>query len=661
MAKAKNRKHRDWSRIRVSLLWVLFILIWLGLWAKAFQVQILEGRNLASMANRQYWSQDSAYGQRGEIVDRQGRLLAKSLTVQSVFARPQEVEDPAQSAGVLARILDLPEPVVREDLKQDSSFVWIARQIKDMQAFQIQAEGLPGIYLTEERRRFYPQGGLAGQLLGVAGLDNQGLEGLELYFDNYLSGEKKEYMLQRDAAGNLLYAPGQFEADVSGRQLRLTLDSRLQYAAERALAAAVQKHEANSGMSLVVKVQSGEILAWANYPFFNPNNYRSSSPKQRNNRVALKEFEPGSTLKPFLVAAALQEQTCSLNSIFFCEQGKWTRNGFEFNDVKDYGWMPVSKILRYSSNIGAGKLGLELGAQKYYYYLDKLGLGKKTGLPLPSESKGILRPPFAWSQVDLISSSFGQGLSSTALQLAQAYLCLANKGVRIPLRLVQEPTRDPGLERKRVFSSSNAQKVLEVLQDVVQEDGTGVKARIEGVSMAGKTGTSQKAVSDGGYGEEHLSSFVGLLPAKEPQYLILSIVDEPQVHHYGGLVVAPAVREVALEILSHSESLSLGGNEPRGWLPEPDSFPAGDQRYQLESKGVQQERIELKQGQIPDLRGFPLRRAMDILAGEGVMPNIQGRGTVVQEQSPAPGQELVEAEGNWELRLGVEHGRNYSQ
>ncbi|MFW6178861.1 MAG: hypothetical protein ACOC43_10930, partial [Desulfohalobiaceae bacterium] len=219
MAKAKNRKHRDWSRIRVSLLWVLFILIWLGLWAKAFQVQILEGRNLASMANRQYWSKDSAYGQRGEIVDRQGRLLAKSLTMQSVFARPQEIQDPAQSAGVLARILDLPEPVVREDLEQDSSFVWIARQIKDMQAFQIQAEGLPGIYLTEERRRFYPQGGLAGQLLGVAGLDNQGLEGLELYFDNYLSGEKKEYMLQRDAAGNLLYAPGQFEADISGRQL----------------------------------------------------------------------------------------------------------------------------------------------------------------------------------------------------------------------------------------------------------------------------------------------------------------------------------------------------------------------------------------------------------------------------------------------------------
>ncbi|MFP4391918.1 MAG: penicillin-binding transpeptidase domain-containing protein [Desulfohalobiaceae bacterium] len=651
MAKAKTRKSRDWSRIRIRLLWILFTLIWLGLWAKAFQVQILEGRDLANKANRQYWSKGSAYGQRGEIMDRQGRLLAKSLTVQSVFARPGEVQDPVQSARTLARILDLQQSTVLEELRQDKGFVWISRQIKDQQAFRIQAEALPGIYLTEERRRFYPQGGLAGQLLGMVGLDNQGLEGLELSFDSYLSGEKKEYILQRDAAGNLLYAPGQFTEQISGRQLRLTLDSRLQYAAERALAGAVQKHKASSGMSLVVRVKSGEILAWANYPFFNPNNYRGSQPRFRMNRIALEDFEPGSTLKPFLVAAALQEQVCTPNSIFFCEQGKWRINGFEFKDVHEYGWLPVSKIIRYSSNIGAGKLGLELGTQKYYHYLQKLGLGQTTGLPLPSEREGILRPPFAWSQVDLISASFGQGISATALQLAQAYACLANKGVKVPLQLVQEPANQGQQEKKRVFSNSSAEKVLDMLQDVVQADGTGVKARIEGVNMAGKTGTSQKAVEKGGYGDEHVAAFVGLLPAKDPQYLILTVVDEPQDQHYGGLVAAPAVREVALEILSHSDSLQLKTEEGGSWLPEPGSFPAEGNRYRLKTKGVQNKQGDFKQGQVPDLKGMPLRRALEILAGQGIMPRIQGRGVQIHDQRPDPGQACEEAEEEWVLWL----------
>ncbi|MGM0424075.1 MAG: peptidoglycan D,D-transpeptidase FtsI family protein [Thermodesulfobacteriota bacterium] len=651
MAKAQTSKSRDWSRIRVRLLWVLFTLIWLGLWAKGFQLQILEGQDLAQRADRQYWSKDSAYGQRGEIVDRQGRLLAKSLTVQSVFARPKELQDPAQSAEALARILDLDRSAVLEDLRQDKGFVWIARQIKDLEAFRLQTEDLPGVYLTEERRRFYPQGGLAGQLLGMVGLDNHGLEGLELYFDSYLSGEKKEYILKRDAAGNLLYAPGQFARDISGRQLRLTLDSRLQYAAERALAEAVQQYEASSGMSLVVKVQSGEILAWANYPFFNPNNYRSSTPKERKNRIALKDFEPGSTLKPVLVAAALQEQVCSPDTIFFCEQGKWKIKGFKFRDVKEYGWLPVSKIIRYSSNIGAGKLGLELGAKDYYHYLQKLGLGEPTGLPLPSESKGILRPPFAWSQVDLISASFGQGLSSTALQLAQAYLCLANKGVKVPLQLVQEPANQNQQGKERIFSTSSAEKVLDMLQDVVQADGTGVKARIEGVNMAGKTGTSQKAVKKGGYGDEYVAAFVGLLPAKKPQYLILTVVDEPQEQHYGGLVAAPAVREVALEILSHSDNLQLKTQKADSWLPAPGSFSSQGNRYRLKTEGPGAKQIDLKQGQVPDLQGVSLRRALEILAGQGIMPSIQGQGVQVQDQTPAPGQSLQGAEQDWVLWL----------
>ncbi len=651
MSRYLKQSSRDWSRLRLILLWALFTLLWLALWAKAYQVQLIQGPDLANSADRQYWSKESAYGQRGEIVDRQGRLLAKSLTVKSVFARPSELGDPAHSAKTLARILDLQESLVLERLSSPRRFVWISRQIGDLQAFKINSAALPGIYLTEERRRFYPQGGLAGQVLGFVGLDNHGLEGLELYFDSYLAGQKSEYILQKDAAGNLLYAPGQFEQDISGRQLRLTLDARLQHAAEMALAGAVLKYKAKSGMSLVVEVKSGEILAWANYPFFNPNNYRSSQPEEMRNRVALEDFEPGSTLKPFLVAAALQEKVCTPNTIFFCEQGKWSRKGFEFNDVQEYGWLPVSKIIRYSSNIGAGKLGLELGAEKYYKYLQLLGLGAKTGLPLPSESPGVLRPPSSWSEVDLIAGSFGQGLSTTALQLAQAYLCLARKGVYTRLKIIKAPKDKIEQEHKRVFSTHTAEQILDMLKDVVQADGTGVKARIKGVSIGGKTGTSQKASLSGGYGAEHISAFVALIPALEPEYLILTIVDEPQGQSYGGLVAAPAVRDVALEVLSHSDQPQFKDADPRYGPLKKNTRGDNNLRFQVRKIGPDRQTSAVGPGQIPDLRGLSLRRAMEILASLGIVPEIRGHGEQVQKQLPSPGPAGLEVETNWVLWL----------
>ena len=313
-------------------------------------------------------------------------------------------------------------------------------------------------------------------------------------------------------------------------------------------------------------------------------------------------------------------------SIFFCENGRWRFQGQTFNDTHEYDWLPVHRILRYSSNIGAGKIGLKLGAKDYYGSLHTLGMGQPTGVPLPAESKGLLRPPGAWNQVDLVAASFGQGLSVTGLQMAQAYLTLCTQGKLRPLRLVRSPQQKKPAE-KRVFSSKTASRVLGMLHDVVQEDGTGTKARIPGLRVGGKTGTAQKASALGGYGQEYVASFIGIFPALKPRYLVLCIVDEPQGNHYGGVVAAPVVREVGTELLAWSDMHRIESGLKMVTGTSPDQSQR--HRVSLWHRG--------QAGGVPDLRGLSLRRALEILIEHGVMPRIRGQGPVVDKQSPQPG------------------------
>ncbi|TVQ98659.1 MAG: PASTA domain-containing protein [Desulfovibrionales bacterium] len=655
----KKNAPRDWVRIRMVLLGMCVFVIWGGLWYRAFQVQIIRGPELTAMASRQHKAAEFERGMRGEIFDRQGRLLAKSTGIQSVYVRPLELEDPAAAAPVLAAALEMPISQVRTQLARPQNFVWLARQISDRNARNIVDAGLRGVYLAEETARFYPHGHLAGQVLGFVGLDGEGLEGIERAFDEILAGDKATFVAQRDASGRRMYLDAQGrEVDLRGQNVTLTLDAQIQFFAEEALAEAVQNFNGKSGMALVVHVSSGEILAMANYPFFNPNMSRQN-PEQWRNRLLLDALEPGSTLKSMLMAAALEEGLITNDTIYFCEEGRWRLTGVTIRDVRGRGWLPANKILRYSSNICSAKIGLDLGATRYHGYLQKMGFGERTGLPLLGENPGILRPPRSWYPVDLAAVSFGQGMSANALQMARAYLVLANRGVMRPLQLVRDPEQ-PVAPMAVVFREEVAQTVMRMLQEVVEEDGTGTQARIPGVIGAGKTGTAQKATAAGRYGDRYVASFAGFYPGDEPEYFIYVVVDEPHPQHYGGVVAAPAVREIGLRSLAYA-----------GRLPEIGVLSAEGQRHGhqgqqtdqiVTNRSLQVERIGLEQpilrvpgpsepdafpqldglesGEqlVPNVTGMSVRRAVEHLRGFGVMPKVEGGGGIVFRQSPEPDQ-----------------------
>jgi len=561
--------------------------------------------------------------------------LATSVESKSVYASPIKVDNAAQTAQTLAQILDVPKKNIERDLSSKKGFVWIKRQIGDREAQAIEAEKLPGVFLTSEFRRMYPNHHSAGQVLGFVGVDGTGLEGLEKHFEERMAGRQAKYVVQRDASGRRMYLDDQGrEMDIRGTDVKLTLDTVVQDAAEQALAEAVTKYNGRSGMAIVVKVDTGEILALAHFPFLNPNVAGESKVSARRNRAALDMFEPGSTMKPFVFAAALEQKVIDAGKIFDCENGKWTLRGKVIRDTHPYHWLSANRILRYSSNIGTAKIGLALGAQHYYNALRKVGFGEPTGLAIPSESGGKLRQPKEWSEIDLAAISFGQGIGVTGLQMAKAYLVLANKGVAKPLRLVTDPPPQSTPPAERVFSVQTAETVLSMLREAVEEDGTGKLARIPGVVVAGKTGTAQKAAATGkGYGVDNVASFVGLFPGDKPEFLIMAVVDEPSPVSLGGIVCAPAVRDIAIKTLSYFNRLPEGKTAP---LVEQSESSMLDKATRAPSA--------VAGALVPDLTGLPVRRALEVLGKRGIVPTLKGSGMLVAHQKPAAGEAWPEAQ-----------------
>lgn len=630
MTKASGKPPKDRSRGKIIFAGALFGLALMGLWARAYHVQIVKGPEYAKMANRQYWASETVSGKRGEIFDRNGLLLAKSVTAPSVYVRPSEVKDRWAVSQRLGRILGMNPKDVAALMDSAKRFVWIARKISDAQASQVREEALPGVFLEAENSRQYPQGHVAGQLLGFVNMDGQGIEGVEKSFNDHLLPSSTKFTVQKDAAGNRLSSlESEDRATFNGQDLRLTIDSQVQLAAEEALERSVARARARSGMVLVADVPTGDILAWGHYPSFNPNSVKKQSGEWKN-RIAVDIFEPGSTMKTVTIAAALQEKVCTPSSTYYCENGKWSVKGRRIKDTHKYEKLTVSEILRYSSNIGVAKIGLELGAPKFSHYLHEIGFGRPVGLPLPGESAGLLRPAKQWGQVELANISFGQGIGVTMLQMAEAYLCIANKGVRLPLRLVHEPGRP--VEGRRVFDPEVAAMTMAMMEEVVHLNGTGTQARIEGVRVAGKTGTAQKASPAGGYGGEYVASFMAVFPADNPRYLVCMMVDEPQAGHYGGVLVAPEVRNIGVRILTASGMLA----EPRDAVLAVQPAQGAAERY---SALVQRtEQIAASDEFVPDLQGVTVRHALEILIGRGVVPVVSGQGVVVGKQSPQPGE-----------------------
>jgi cell division protein FtsI (penicillin-binding protein 3) len=641
---------RDWSRVKLTCVGVFFCCAWLALWARAGFLQIVAGPELALQATRQHLTSEVEKGARGEIYDRSGRLLAKSVEFEAVYVRPKEVTDPDAVVALLSKLLHIKEQRIQKKLASSSPMVYLSWRVGDRTAARIREANLAGVHCSKEYGRFYPNGHLASQLMGFVGVGDVGLEGLEKAFDGRLSGSQTRFVVQRDAAGRRFFydAQGQELADINGQDVRLTIDSQIQFFAEEELEKAVTGNNAKAGVALVVHVPTGEILAMANYPFFDPNAGRGLSPRLARNRAALDVFEPGSTMKPLLVAAALQEHTTRPDTVYNCENGRFALAGKIIKDTHSYGPLPVNKIVRFSSNIGAAKIGLQLGAPRLHAYFEKLGFGHPTGLPISGEGKGLMRPVKAWSVLDLATTSFGQGVAVTPVQLAQAFLILANDGVYKPLKLVIDPTADSEPDKKpyRVFDADVARTVQRMMREVIQEDhGTGRTALIKGLDTGGKTGTAQKASASGGYGNHYLASFVSFVPAIAPEYVILVMVDEPEPCHYGGVVSAPAVRSMTLRMLSYlgrmPESVQAANQTTPPAACEPVAAPVVPSQADKQildiakapASGVAPTGVHV----VPNFSGMPLRKAVEILVSKGIVPKLEGQGLVVSKQSPAPG------------------------
>lgn len=627
MANTGKKPPKDRSRGKIIFAATLFGIALLALWARAYHVQVVKGPEYAKMANRQYWASETVSGKRGEIFDRNGLLLAKSITTKSVYVRPNEVPDAWAVSQRLGKILGMPPKSISAMFGTKKRFVWVARKISDAQAHAIKEEMLPGVYLDAENSRQYPQGHMAGQLLGFLNIDGQGIEGVEKSFNDQMRPSSAKFTVQKDAAGNRMSSPeSEDRASYDGQNLRLTVDAQIQLATEEALERSVLKARGKSGMALVVDVTTGDILSWGHYPVFNPNADKKTAGEWKN-RLAVDIFEPGSTMKPIMVAAALQEKVCAPTTEFYCENGLWSVSGRRIKDTHKYAKLSVNKIVRYSSNIGAAKIALSMGAGKFSHYLQELGFGRPVGLPLPGESAGLLRPGGQWGQVELANIGFGQGIAVTMLQMAEAYLCIANGGVRLPLRIVHEPERP--LEGKRVFSPEVSRMVMSMMEEVVQEDGTGTQSRIEGVRVAGKTGTAQKASPQGGYGGDYVASFVAVFPADKPRYLVFMMVDEPQNGHYGGVLVAPEVRNIGVQLLTASGMLVEPQDPAVTPLIKPERYVAHVQR---------EENSTSVSDVVPNFQGATVRQALEALVEQGIVPTVSGQGVIIAKQKPLPGE-----------------------
>lgn len=628
------------NRLRLGVAKVFFLVLFVVAAGRAFQLQVLQGEKLKRLGERQHLKEWIVLPKRGAVMDRAGEPLALSLEAQSVYARPHRIPDPARASSFLAKILNLDVVDVKQKLTSDKPFVWIKRQIGPQEAEQIQALSADGVGMFYEPHRYYPQGQLAGQVIGFVGRDSEGLEGLELHYNGYIRGETGSSVVERDALGRRVLVQGVEGLQIPpGGDIHLTLDTSIQHLAEKELESTISKYRAKAGVAIVVDPLTGEVLALANYPSFNPNNFSRQSSQQKRNRVVADSFEPGSTFKTILAAAALEEGVVGRDDLFYCEMGKYPYAGKVIHDTHPYGWLPFSKILQVSSNIGFTKVAEKLKRERYFKYIEKFGFGQITGIDVPGEVPGLLRKPESWSAIDLATHAFGQGISATPMQMVMAYAAIANGGFLMRPYLVRRVVGPKGevlLENqphvvRRVVSEKTSRLLASMLKEVTNEGGTGVMAKVEGFEVAGKTGTAQKAdLAHGGYATaKRVGSFVGFVPADAPKLVALVLVDEPEINVYGGVVAAPAFRNIARGAL---RQLAVAPQAP-------DLIPPTVGQAELPLRQVLRKETEVGDGSataVPDFVGLSLREAVEKARAMKVKVKMLGNGYVVR-QSPAPG------------------------
>jgi cell division protein FtsI (penicillin-binding protein 3) len=623
--------------------------------ARAHELQVQQGPELRDMAEQQYAREVQVQPRRGTIYDRHHNALAVSVDVPSLLANPRALRrrrvDVEGLGARLAAALSLPASEVTEKLRADSAYRWIKHYLTPAEADAVRAilrdlhlrEG-EGLDLPNEPRRWYPNRELAAHVLGFVGADGHGLEGIERSLDEQLRGRALQLHGVRDAMGRLVFADGLTPADgQGGHDITLTLDKTIQYIAETELGATVRAFEARGGSVIVTDPQTGEVLAMASYPTYNPNEYSQSDPDARRNRAITDRFEPGSTLKIFTVGGALDAGVISAGQLINCYGGTYTIGDLRIHDAHVESWLTPMQVLARSSNIGAAQIGLALGSEGLERVLRRFGFGDRTGLPLPGEARARFGER-RWYDVEVATVSFGQGIGVTSIQLAQGLGAVANGGRLVaPLlvtrvhdatgRLVEEHTPDAG---RPAIDGRVARLLAEMLTTVTEDGGTGVDAAIPGVRVAGKTGTAQKANEHGrGYDADRwTSSFIGFVPADRPAVVITVVIDEPRIAHQGGTVAAPLFRRVA------EQTLRYLGRLPAAPGAAPPPRAARDRDATTESVPEDPARAERREGSanattaVPPVRGMTARRAVAALANAGLDAVVVGSGTVVRQSPP---------------------------
>jgi len=532
-------------------------------------LQVLQAAELTAKADRQHQKTVSLEGARGTVVDRHGKVLAMNMEVPSVFGIPTALESPAKTARSLSPVLHVRTDELEKKLRQDRSFVWLARKLDPEQGHRLEHMPMEGIGLVMEGRRFYPKGPLLAHVLGFAGMDGEGLEGIERRYESQLHGEKRVVILQRDAMGRTVFPKGQAEqVPAAGHSLVITIDEVVQYIAEKELEEAVTKARAKSGTVIVLDPQTGAVLALAISPRFDPNAVASLTADRWRNRALTDAYEPGSTMKALVAAAALEEKVMKPSTMLYGENGRMTIANTVIHDHEKLGWMTFAQVIQKSSNIGAAKTGMALGDQRLYRYLQAFGFGQKTEIDLPGEAGGLVKHPREWGRRSLASISMGQEIGVTPIQMVSAVAALANGGVLMKPYVVSEVRDAQGKSlrqflpqvKRRVVSPETARTVTSILEGVVT-DGTGAKAAIPGFRVAGKTGTAQKIdPRTGAYSSTlFVGSFVGFVPADNPRLAMIVVIDEPQGESWGGTVAAPVFRRVGEQVLNY---LGVSSDEP---------------------------------------------------------------------------------------------------
>jgi cell division protein FtsI (penicillin-binding protein 3) len=550
-----------WYKVRSGFVFLFFFLGIFFLGYRLFAIQVLGYTKYAQKANKSHQREIPLMQKRGDVCDRNGNVLAMSISTPSLYADPQLIKDTKDTISKINQVIKLDKKDIDALSDKEKRFVLIKRRLTKEEKEKISAFKFSGINFAEEPTRFYPKGKLAVHVLGFVNIDSEGMEGIELICDKYLKGTPGYRFAEVDAKKREVISwRGEEVAPVDGYKIILTIDEVIQYIVEDELDKAMENYHPKAGMCVVMDPNTGEILALANRPNYDPNKFKDANKDVMRNRIITDCFEPGSVFKMFVAGAALNEKLYRLSDVIFCENGAYPVPGGTLHDSSSHGNLTFQQVVEKSSNIGMAKVGQKMGQDRLYKYLTEFGFGKKTDIMFPGEVAGILYPPKRWSGMSITRIPMGQEVAVTAIQLAVATSAIANGGKllqpSIVKRIVDNANRT--LEEfntivvKDVITKDAADKLTVALKGVVSPEGTAQRAKINEFSVAGKTGTAQKLNPDGTYSHEFfMASFIGFVPANKPRVVIAVMLDSPRPIYYGGVTAAPVFKSIAEKVLGY--------------------------------------------------------------------------------------------------------------